>query len=132
MWTFSLTPGSYRGEPRVRIRRPYWLAQCIVGLILLGSVLAGPGRAAKFLQCELVVDGSAKPPGDQLNLSLFLAPAEQAVSLEIRGSESWANIIRAESPCEREVAETVASREHFSPSRNLPVPPRRRSSNANS
>jgi esterase/lipase superfamily enzyme len=41
-------------------------------------------HAATLLRCELSLDGSVDPPGDRIDLSLFLVPGEKEVTVEVR------------------------------------------------
>jgi esterase/lipase superfamily enzyme len=57
-------------------------------LIASSAVLLFAGvhaEAAILADLQLVVDGSADPPGDRLNISVYLLPGEEQIELQVRG-----------------------------------------------
>ena len=62
--------------------RTIWLG----GAMLLACVLLQAPQvfAARLLESDVVLDGSVEPPGDRIDLLLFLATDEQEVTVEIR------------------------------------------------
>src|SRR5436190_1765838 len=51
---------------------------------LLLFCLAAPAGATLVKQLELVPDGSAFPPGDRLDLTVYFFPGEEEVVVEVR------------------------------------------------
>jgi esterase/lipase superfamily enzyme len=56
---------------------------------LLLVSLAGTSSAATLLRCELAPDGSVDPPGDRIDVNLFLLPSEKEVTVEVRPFLVW-------------------------------------------
>ncbi len=59
-------------------------ARTATSAVLLLISLAGTSSAATLLRCELAPDGSVDPPGDRIDLSVFLLPNEKEVTVELR------------------------------------------------
>jgi alpha/beta hydrolase family protein DUF900 len=55
--------------------------------VVLSLLAAGSGRAATLARLDLAIDGSADPPGDRIDVSLFLGPAEKQATLQLRALE---------------------------------------------
>jgi esterase/lipase superfamily enzyme len=55
-----------------------------IAIVLLAPSFTATSRGATILRCELAVDGSVDPPGDRIDLSVFLMPREKEVTIEVR------------------------------------------------
>ena len=47
-------------------------------------LICSASRGATLLRCDLSPDGSVDPPGDRIDLSVFLLPSDKEVTIEVR------------------------------------------------